>query len=173
MNWPGGVFGGVRRQLLSMFSLMPGICWIAEGSMPAVRAFHKAIPIPVVIVCAFSVAALPAWAHHSFAAEFDGRKAVTFTGTLDKVEWTNPHAHILVSVQKPDGATAEWNFELSSPNVLLRQGWTRDAMKPGDAVAIVGYPAKDGSRLASALSVTRADGKRIFARPSEDGGPPK
>jgi hypothetical protein len=113
----------------------------------------------------------PALAHHSFAAEFDTKTPVTLTGTVTKLEWTNPHAHFYISVKDPGGATTEWNFELGSPNGLMRKGWNRSSLKPGDMVTVMGYKAKDGSKLANARSVTLADGRKIFAGSPEDGGP--
>jgi hypothetical protein len=131
----------------------------------------KFLLIPAAIVCTLIATARPALAHHSFAAEFDGRKLVAFTGTFYKLEWTNPHAHFYITVKEQNGSTAVWNFELASPNVLMRHGWTRDAVKAGDTVTVVAYLAKDGSKLANAQSVTLPDGRNIFARSSGESGP--
>jgi hypothetical protein len=133
----------------------------------------KILLIPAAIAFTFMVAAMPALAHHSFAAEFDGRKLVTLTGTFDKLEWTNPHAHFYIAVKDESGATTVWNFELASPNVLTRHGWTRNSMKVGDTITVVGYLAKDGSKLANARSVTLADGRKVFAGSSDGDGPPQ
>ena len=104
------------------------------------------------------------FAHHSFAAEFDEKNAITLRGVVMKVEWTNPHAHILVAVRDDSGTTlTNWDLELGSPNVLLREGWTRDCLKEGDQVVVEGFRAKDGSNLANARQVTLADGRRVFA----------
>lgn len=116
--------------------------------------------------------ASPTFAHHSFAAEFDAKKPTTLTGTVTKLEWTNPHARFHVNVKDESGATTVWDFELGSPNGLMRHGWTRNSLKPGDEVTVVGYPAKDGSKLVNARSVTLADGRKIFAgSPEDDSGP--
>jgi hypothetical protein len=69
--------------------------------------------------------AAPAAAHHSFAAEYDASKPVTLKGTVSKIEWTNPHARFYVDVKETDGTASTWNLELASPNVLVRNGWTR------------------------------------------------
>ena len=113
----------------------------------------------------------PALAHHSFAAEYDAKKPVTLSGTMTKLEWTNPHARLYVSVKGADRAAVVWAFELGSPNALMRHGWNRNSLKPGDALTVRGYLAKDGTKLANAQSVTMADGRTVFARSSNDGGP--
>jgi hypothetical protein len=116
-------------------------------------------------------AAMPAFAHHSFAAEYDVKKPVTLTGVVTKIQWTNPHARFDISVKDESGGTTIWEFELGSPNGLMRRGWTRSSLKLGDTVTVTGYLAKDGSKLANARSVSLADGRRIFAGSSDDGGP--
>jgi uncharacterized protein DUF6152 len=115
--------------------------------------------------------AAPVMAHHSFAAEYDASKPVNFKGVVTKVEWTNPHARFYVDVKDATGKVTNWNFELASPNVLIRQGWTRRALKEGDEITVSGSMAKDGAHLANARSVTLADGRKVFARSADDGAP--
>jgi len=114
---------------------------------------------------------LPVLAHHSFAAEYDDKKPVNLKGTVSKVEWTNPHARFYVDVKDEGGKMTNWEFELGSPNGLMRQGWTRNSMKVGDTVSIDGYVAKDGSKLGNARTIKTADGKKLFAGSATDGGP--
>jgi hypothetical protein len=105
-------------------------------------------------------------AHHSFAADFDAAKPVKLTGTVSRMEWTNPHAHLHVDVTEPRGVRSSWNIELGTPNALMRGGWSRNSLKPGDTVTVNGYAAKDGSRFANAQSVMSSDGRTLFARSS-------
>jgi hypothetical protein len=118
-----------------------------------------------------AAASLPLLAHHSFDAEYDRAKQREFKGTVTKVEWMNPHARFYVDVVEPDGKVVNWEFELGSPNGLMRNGWKRDSLKKGDVISVLGNLAKDGSNLANARNVTLSDGRRVFAGSSADGEP--
>ena len=115
--------------------------------------------------------AAPTQAHHSFAAEFDATKPVEVKGTIVKLAWTNPHAHIHMTVTEAGGKETPWDFELGSPNALIRRGWSSQILKPGDKVTVSGYLAKDGSHLANARSMTLSDGRTLFAGSSADTEP--
>ncbi|MBZ5633260.1 MAG: hypothetical protein LAO55_09035 [Acidobacteriia bacterium] len=114
------------------------------------------------------VAAAQLFAHHSFAAEFDANKRVTLKGTVTKVDWRNPHIYVYLNVKDDTGKVTEWACEGGPPNVLLREGWTRNSVKEGDEVTIDGAVAKDGSKRCNSRSVNLADGRKVFAGSSED-----
>lgn len=110
----------------------------------------------------------PALAHHAFAAEYDAKKPIMLTGTVTKLEWANPHTWFYVDIKDDDGKVTNWGFEMGSPNVLLRAGWTRNSMKPGDVVTVEGSRARDGSTNGNVKAVTLAStGQRLFAASSQ------
>ena len=109
------------------------------------------------------VSALPALAHHSFGAEYDAKRPVTLHGVVTRVDWFNPHARFSIDVKDENGNVTNWNLELASPNALRRLGWTKDFLQVGGEVTVVGVLAKDGSKLATARSVTLADGRKMVA----------
>jgi hypothetical protein len=102
-----------------------------------------------------------AWAHHS-QSEYDLRGKVDVEGAVTKVEWRSPHAWIYVDVINDKGETVNWSFELPSPVTLMRRGWTRDSLKPGDRVKVTGAPAKNFPTIAIANFITDANGKPLF-----------
>jgi hypothetical protein len=102
-----------------------------------------------------------AWAHHS-QSEYDLRSKVEVEGTVTKVEWRSPHAWVYVDVTDDKGQTVNWSFELPSPVTLMRRGWTRDSLKPGDRVKVGGAPARNFPTIAIANTVRDANGKPLF-----------
>jgi len=113
----------------------------------------------------------PLIAHHSFAAEFDGTKAIRLTGALAKIEWTNPHSYFYIEVKDENGTAVRWGCEAGSPGALSRRGFKRGDIKLGDTIIVDGYRAKDGSNLIDARRVTLPDGRIVSGGSAGDGGP--
>jgi len=161
------------------------------------RGFH-AVTIGRLACCAAGLLAVssPLSAHHSFSAEFDATRQIKVTGEVAELEWTNPHAWVHVvareicerrgsanlrdtSSDEPwscrtvgEDEVAQWGFELASPNGLMRQGWNRNSLKPGETVTVEGSRARDNSNNGNARTVTRAsDGVRLFAGSSQNTTP--
>jgi uncharacterized protein DUF6152 len=110
-------------------------------------------------------------AHHSFAAEFDASKAVRITGTLTKVEWTNPHIYFYLDAKDEQGNPVRWTCESGAPGALSRRGFKRGDLKLGDTIVVDGYRAKNGANLVDARRVTLADGRIVSGASAGDGGP--
>ena len=128
----------------------------------------KARMLPLVALAAtLYFTALPAMAHHSFTAVFDFAKPVTLHGTVVQFEFINPHGWVTMDAKKDDGSTERWRIEVSNPNQLLREGWRKDVLKPGDTIAVDAYRAKDGTNTANGRSFVLADGRKLFS----PGGP--
>lgn len=115
----------------------------------------------------------PVHAHHSFPAQYDADQPVTLTGTVTRVEWTNPHIFIYIDVtDESTGAVENWALEMGGPNALLRLGWKRDSLKPDDQITVEGSLARDGSNLANATSITMtATGRKMLAGSSRESNP--
>jgi Family of unknown function (DUF6152) len=120
-------------------------------------------------------AALTAWlvpglvlAHHSFSAEYSRDLPVEVTGIVSNVEWTNPHARFYVKVAGEGGEVVTWDFELTTPNILMRRGWKANSLKPGDTVTVTGWRARNGEHTANAGSVTLENGTKLFTGSAGD-----
>lgn len=121
----------------------------------------------ILAMAAIALAAASAQAHHSFAM-FDATKNLPLKGTVVQFQWTNPHSWVEIQVPDRKGTTRTWSIETSSPLVLKRNGWSRNAIKPGDQISIVVHPRKDGTFGGSLVSLTTAAGKTLLPAGVDD-----
>ncbi len=105
--------------------------------------------------------AVPVVAHHAVGAEYDGG-LVTMSGTVTKIEWTNPHARLYIDVEEADGTVVNWNMELTARSSLVRQGWTSRTVAVGDVLTVEGNLARSGAKMINARSITTADGRAVL-----------
>jgi hypothetical protein len=124
----------------------------------------------IAAVCALAASSALLHAHHSFAAEFDANKPITISGSIVRLEWTNPHARLVIEAKDESGKPVVWDFELGPPNGLMRNGWRRDSLKQGQQVTVSGFLSKTQPHIANARTVKLADGRQVLAGSSFDTG---
>lgn len=120
----------------------------------------------VAMALAAALSGAPALAHHSFAVFFNAdSEVVPITGTVTAFHFTNPHGIIELIVAGKGKADQVWKVETNSPSILVRRGWNKDSLKPGETVTIQGWPARDGTNYMRLRNATRADGTAIGTLP--------
>ena len=110
----------------------------------------------------------PMAAHHSFAAEYDGKRPISIKGTVTQVDWRNPHAYIYLDVKDESGGATRMMVEGHPPNTLRRTGWVKDVIKIQDQISVSGWAARDGATRMAGREVTLASGKKLFWGPPSE-----
>jgi len=116
----------------------------------------------LLVVCSVGLVFAPAAQAHHSQSEFDLRSKLEVEGVVTKLEWKSPHARLYVDVKDDRGEVVNWNFELPSPNTLMRRGWKRDALQPGDRVKVGASPARNFPAIGIATSIRDGDDKALF-----------
>jgi hypothetical protein len=129
------------------------------------------VVVRVVVALGLAVtiaSSVPLRAHHSFAAEFDDTQPLKLTGTITKVEWSNPHIWYYVDVKNPDGTVTSWALSGGAPGQLMRRGITKDLLQVGSTVVVEGFRAKDGSTNGFGRQITYPDGRNVLTATPQD-----
>jgi Family of unknown function (DUF6152) len=120
----------------------------------------RRVTLAMVVTIVTAIAgAMPAMAHHAFAAEYDADQPVELTGTVTKAKWVNPHSRVLVDVKNPDGTVTNWSFEFGAPNALEGRGLSKADLQPGAQVFIKGFRSKNGGPFGYSVTLTLPDGR--------------
>lgn len=122
----------------------------------------------LVLLAGLALAVPLVQAHHSFAVHFVSDRLITVKGVVTQFRFTNPHGIVTFNVTKEDGSVEEWRAETNSPNALRRRGWTKDSIKVGDEVEILGFPTRDGSPYLRISKLTFADGRELVGQAQQD-----
>jgi hypothetical protein len=101
-----------------------------------------------------------AFAHHG-NANYDTTKTITVTGVVTGFEFVNPHVQIFWDAKDDSGTAQKWQGELTSPNRLSRDGWTKSSVKSGDSITISGYPTKSGAHEIWIQKVVMGSGEEL------------
>lgn len=129
--------------------------------MSSIRSMAAAV---LTAALTWSISVAPVVAHHSFGL-FDMSKSSEIEGTVVKLEWSNPHCWLFVMVGSPDSAEISYGFELTSVGEMIRRGWTKTAVKPGDKVKVKFHPVRDGRPAGYMMTVMAADGRYVGRPP--------
>ena len=123
--------------------------------------FSRAAAAAACVVLLF-LPTVPAWAHHSFASEYDADMPAKLQGTVKKVEWINPHSWITIDVKDADGTVQAWEIEAGAPNAMFRRGFNKDSLPVGTEIVVTGYLAKNGLHRINGRDLTLPDGRKLF-----------
>ena len=128
---------------------------------------YKKLSLALTVLAGLTLFSLPSYAHHSLAAEFDAEDPVSFTGTITKVDWMNPHIWYYVDVEEEDGSITSWAVTGGAPTQLMRRGIFKDSIEIGGEVIVNGFRAHDGSNNVAGRGVTYTDGRGLFTAADE------
>lgn len=118
----------------------------------------------LLLAAIFTLISSTTWAHHSFAVHFVDNATQTIAGTVTGFRFSNPHGILSFDVKKEDGSIEHWRAETNSPNVLRRRGWSKDSLKVGDTITVIGFPSRDGTPYMRVSKITFADGHELIGQ---------
>jgi hypothetical protein len=121
------------------------------------------------LMCAFVIAPIPAFAHHSFAM-FDETRTTNIAGVVEEFQMINPHSWLQLMAVDSQGKQHEWSLEASAPVQLMKGGWQQTSLRPGDKVTVSIHPLKDGTNGGELITVTLPDGRVLSAHKPPGGG---
>lgn len=127
----------------------------------------KRLQVTLFVSALLLILSAPVLAHHGTAA-FDTSQTVTVKATMVQFDFTNPHCELFFNVKNDKGEMEKWEGELTAPNKLARAGWTKETLKPGDAVTVSGYVSKTGAHTIWIRTLIGPDGKSLPLSENQD-----
>lgn len=136
---------------------------------------NSKLTAPFFFLAGLLMVSVPTFAHHGSQASYDLSKRITVTGTVTEFVWRNPHCQTYMDVKDDKGNVTNWGFEMNSPGVLSRRGWTKNTIKPGDKITVTAAPSRvPDTPVAIAGKMVLPSGQVVYGQidvPREGAGP--
>jgi Family of unknown function (DUF6152) len=134
-----------------------------NGTLGGVEVKTKVL-ILIPAIAGFLTLSTVSWAHHASRQVYEG-KSITLMGVVTDYEWANPHSVLSVEVKDDTGKVEEWHAEILPPTEMLRAGWNKETVKPGDEVTLTGRPGRYAQHIMWLEYLVTPDGRKLGRKP--------